>query len=482
MKSFIQRRKLLILIVIAVIVVAVIALRAGGSSNIETVQLVQGDLVRTVELSGKVVPNDDADLAFEVGGTVAAVYKKVGDKVYAGEILVELDRSSTRADLLKAEADLAVAQAELAKLSGGTDLQAQITNSKTGVIQDIVDAYTKASDAVFNKVDQFFEDPRTQNPRITYAFKSLTLRDEINAERIIAGEVLAKWKVVVDRMNTANYATSDLTLSQEYLRTIGSFLDDVSLAVNSFEANSSLTQTSIDKYRSDVSAARQNVNSAATTLIAGEKGLTADVSDVPVQVARVSGAEATVANYQAKLSKMSLRSPITGVVSKQDAKIGESIAPNTIVSAVISQDYKIEAYVPEVSVSGVTIGAKAKVSLDAYGKDVVFDTVISSIEPRETIRDGVSTYKIELTFNIADERVRSGMTSNISIETLRKPEVMLLPARAIVEKNGLKTVSIKEANGDVRSQVVEVGEADSKGNVEITGLDPSYVVLLNPAP
>lgn len=484
MMSFIKRRKIPIIIGVIIIIIAVLALRARGSDKQETVQLVQGDLIRTVELSGKVVPSDDADLAFEVGGTVAAVYKKVGDKVYAGETLVELDHSSTQADLLKAEADLDVARAELTKLSGSTSLQAQITTSKTSIVQDILDAYTNANDAILNRVDQFFVDPRTQNPQITYAFDGLALKDRINAERIVTGETLAKWKTLVGRLNASTYTVDDLVATKSYLKTIGSFLDDVSLAVNSFQANSSLSQTSIDKYRSDVATAKQNVNAAAAALINGEKALTSDVSDLPVQAARVAGAEAAVAGYRAKLSKMTLRAPISGVVSKQEAKAGESVAPNVVVTAVISPEYKIEAYVPEVSVAGVVVGAKAKVTLDAYGKGSVFDTVVSRIEPRETIRDGVSTYKIELTFNTVDERVRSGMTSNISIETLRKDGVMLLPSRALNESGGVKTVSIKDAAGDdTIVKTVEVGELDSKGNIEIlSGLDVSDVVFLNPLP
>ncbi|MEN9622017.1 MAG: hypothetical protein RLZZ67_451 [Candidatus Parcubacteria bacterium] len=483
MMSFIKTKKTPIIIALVLIVIVMIAWSAKGSSNLETVQAVKGDLVRTVEVSGKVVPVDDADLAFEVGGTVSAVYKKVGDKVYAGKVLVELDQSGTQADLLKAQADLEVARAELAKLSGGADIQAKITNSKTSVIQNIVEAYTNANDAVLNKVDQFFEDPRTQNPKITYAFKDLILKDRVNSQRIVAGEVLSKWKVLVSGLMVNSYTVRDLDLAKAYLKTIGLFLDDVSLAVNSFETNSGLSQVTIDKYRSDVAAARQNVNTAAGTLISAGQGLTDNVSDLPVQSARVSGAEATVANYRAKLGKMVLKSPLTGVVSKQDAKAGESVAPNVVVSAVISPDYKVEAYVPEVSVAGVMVGAKAKVTLDAYGKDSVFDTVITRIEPRETIRDGVSTYKIELAFSTPDVRIRSGMTSNISIETLRKENVLLLPSRALVTKNGVKTVSVKGADKKVITQTVEVGSLDSKGNAEIlSGLTTEDVVLLNPAP
>lgn len=481
--SFIKIKKVPLIIGFIVLIAIVIAWNAKGSSSTTTVSPVEGDLVRTVELSGKVVPINDVDLAFEVGGTVAHVYKKVGDTVSKGDILVDLDTAGLGADLLKAEADLEAAKAELAKLSGGKDLQAKIINSKTNVIQNIIDAYTTANDAVLNKVDQFIENPRTQNPKVLFAFKGLELRDSINTQRIAVGEVIAKWKTLVSGLTVDTYTVQDLENVKSYVRTIGSFLDDVALAVNGFEVNPSLTQTTIDKYRTDISTARNSVNTVASALITSGQGLTDNVSDVPVQLARVSAAEANVTAYRVRISKMSLYTPFDGVVSKQDAKLGQSVAQNSVVTSVISPEYKIEAYVPEVSVAGVAVGAKAQVSLDAYGKDVLFDTVITSLEPRETIRDGVSTYKIELAFSAPDTRIRSGMTSNISIETLRKNNVLLIPARAVITKNNIKYVSIQGTDDAAAEKVVETGDTDSRGNIEITsGLTPSDLILLNPAP
>ena len=481
--SFIKTNKIPLIIGLIVIIGAVVAWNAKGSSNISTVQPLRSDLIRTVELSGKVVPVEDASLAFEVGGTVSHVYKKVGEKVYRGDILVDLDTSGTSAELRKAGADLEAARAELSKLSGNMDTQAKITNSKTSVIQNILDAYTNANDAIYTKVDQFIEDPRTQNPKIIYVFDGLDLRDSINARRIVVGETLAKWKILVDGLTVTTYTVSDLETAKSYIKTVGSFLDEVSRAVNSFKVNSSLTQTTIDKYRTDVSVARSNINTSASALITSGQSLTDNVSDVPVQVAKVSAAEATYFNYQVRLSKMSLRAPMDGVVSKQDAKVGESVAPNVALSAVISSDYKIEAYVPEVSVAGVVPGAKAQVSLDAYGKGVLFDTVITSIEPRETIRDGVSTYKITLAFSAADDRIRSGMTANISIETLRKTGALLIPVRAVIDVDGVKKVSIQGTDDSVTTKIIETGTLDSKGNIEvISGLIETDRLLLNPAP
>lgn len=479
--SFIKRHKIAVAIAVVVLIVIVFAFSSRGNGGGEAVMVSTGELVRTVELAGKVVPAEDADLAFEVTGTVARTYKKVGDKVMSGDIIVELDQSGTRADYLKANADLAAAQAELAKLSGGNDLQAKVTNSKTSVTQNIIDAFTDADDAISNKIDQFFEDARTPNPKIVFSFDDYTLRNKINDTRVRVGTILTTWKASVSKLSVATYTEADLETAKVNLREISLFLDDVARAVNSFKPNASVTQTLIDKYKTDVAAARQNINGASATLISGEESYSATLSDVPVQVARVAAAEATLATYQARLGKMTLRSPITGIVSKQDAKTGESVSANTNLVSVISADYKLEAYVPEVSVAGIVVGAKAKVTLDAYGKDVVFDATIIHVDPRETIRDGVSTYKIELVFSSPDSRILSGLTSNISIETLRTGEVLYIPARSVLNENGKKTVKVKISDKEVVTREIVTGISDTKGNVEIvSGLSASESVVVNP--
>jgi HlyD family secretion protein len=480
-RHFAKRMKIALIVAAAVIVVAIVAFSIRGNGDSQTVVVSRGELVRTVELSGKVIPQDDADLAFEVSGTVVRAGKKVGEKVRAGEVIAELDRSSTYADLLKAEADLAAARAELAKIEGGASLQAKVTNSKASIVQSIIDAYADSDDAIYNKADQLFTNPRTQNPEITFAFDDYALRDKINKDRVRIGEILNAWRAVATRLNASNFTQDDLDRSKVYIRQVMAFIDDVALAVNGFEANSSLPQATIDKYRSDISTARTNVNAASAALISGEGSLTATVSDLPVQAARVSAAEATAANYRSRLGKMVLRSPIDGVISKQDAKAGEAVSANTVVASVISEGKKIEAYVPEVSVAGVSLGAKAIVTLDAYGAGESFIASVTHIDPRETVRDGVSTYKIELGFSTADERIRSGMTSNITIETMRRQNALLVPSRAVVSKDSEKKVLVKDAEGEVSEKQVVTGLVDTQGNIEILGgLGEGDVILLNP--
>ncbi len=482
MKTFFKNHKKASILGLALIVlIGIFTFGTGTQGASEYTTVTKGDLIRTVELAGKVAPIEDTALSFEVAGTVTGVYKKVGDTVKQGDVLVTLDPSGTQADLLKAQADLAAARAELQKLQGGTGLEAKVTNSQTSVIQNIVQAYTQTDDAIYSKIDQFFKDPRTANPEIIFAFNDYALRNKINASRVVIGTMLAEWKKMVENLTPATYTKTDLERSKQYLADVTAFLYDVARAVNSFDTNTVITQTIIDKYKTDTATARQNVNTASAALISSGGGLTDTVSDAVVQVARVASAQATVENYRTRLTKMTLRAPISGIVSKQEAKVGEVVSPNIIQTAVISTDTKIEAYVPEVSIAGVSVGARAQVTLDAYGSDVSFDASIIRIDPRETIRDGVSTYKIELIFAQSDERIRSGMTANISVETLRKEGTLMIPSRAILKTGTRTTVLIQNGDNSSVEKEITVGVSDTKGNTEVvSGLSENDSILLNP--
>ncbi len=474
MRSLIRKHRTLAIVSALVIVVILLAVMFGGGSKngSETVAVVKNDLVKTVRVSGKVAASDDASLGFEVGGTVSRVYKRVGDPVYAGETLVALGYSGINANLLKAQAELASAEAELARLQGSAQFEAKTQNAQSSAVQAIDEAFSQVDDAIRNKTDQFFNNPRTANPEIFNAFNdNFNLKASINAQRIVVEEILVKWES----------ARPDIATARQYIATVSAFLNDVSRAVNAFEPNSSLSQSAIDKYRADVASARQNVNSASSKLLSADDTLSQSLSDVPVQQSRVEAARATVQSYESDLSRTVLVSPISGIVSKQDAKVGQAVSPNASLVSVISRDYQIDAYVPEVSIAGISIGNPATVTLDAYGSSVPFKAKVSHIDPAETIRDGVSNYKIELSFDIADERIKSGMTANVSVETLRTTNALAVPLRAVLSKNDTKVVYVKVEGQDVIERTIELGASDSEGNAEvISGLEEGELILLNP--
>lgn len=84
-----------------------VVLDEGGGSNQQTAS---GD---SVSAAGTIVPKSEARLSFASIGRVTSVNVQVGDKVEAGQILVQLDTSILEAKVKEAEANLAFAETDL---------------------------------------------------------------------------------------------------------------------------------------------------------------------------------------------------------------------------------------------------------------------------------------------------------------------------------------------------------------------------------
>jgi len=481
MIDFIKKRKIILLIIIVVVAFIFIAIKIKSNGTIETVSPITGDLVRMVKISGKVIPEKSVDLGFEISGTVVNIAKEVGQSVSRGDLLVRIDTGGISANILKAQAELALAQAELKKLDGAGIYEAQIENAKRAIIQTIIDTYTAANDAVHNKTDKFFLNPRSDQPEIIPTLNNeQDLRASINKDRVIMEETLDTWRALTTRLEVSTYTEEDLSTAKRYFAEVFSYISDVSRATNVFKSDNFLTQTVINGYRNDTTLARDNMNSSSQNLISAEDKLRGLLLEVPVQVARVNAARASLQNFRSQFSKSSLISPINGIVSKQETKVGQVVSPSTNIVSVISKKLEIEAFMPEVLISGVRIDNPAITTLDAYGEKESFAARLTHIDPAETIRDGVSTYKVKLVFNDVDDRIKSGMTANLNIETFRKNEVVLIPERTVVRENDKTFVYILSEDNKKKISIV-IGGQDSSGNVELVSeLPKDSKLIINP--
>jgi multidrug efflux pump subunit AcrA (membrane-fusion protein) len=165
-----------------------------------------------------------------------------------------------------------------------------------------------------------------------------------------------------------------------------------------------------------------------------------------------------------------------------NAKIGQIVSPNSSqISMMSSGIFRIESYVPEVYIPSIARGNMARTTLDAYGPDVVFDSQVISIDPAETIRDGVSTYKVTLQLANADERIRSGMTANTSITTYRVSNAIVIPQGCVQTVNNSNTVKVV-TNGRATVRQVQVAPTPSLGKVQIvSGLNDGDIILIDPS-
>ena len=224
---------------------------------------------------------------------------------------------------------------------------------------------------------------------------------------------------------------------------------------------------------SAITTAQTSVNSAVNALSSAEAELAlkqsgATIEQVAAQEAAVAQAEANVQSINAQLAQAFLHAPIGGVVTRQDAKVGQIVGVNVSVISLISElEFEMEARVPEADIAAVKIGDPAVVTLDAYGNNVVFDAKVVSIDPAETVIEGVATYKTTFAFLAKDARVKSGMTANIDVVTDRREGVIVVPRRAVIKRGDEAFVRVMNSAGIVSEIKVKQGLVGSDGNAEI---------------
>ena len=469
---------ILTLIVLAILVFFFIF--KGKNTDEDLFTLTSDNLAATgITVGGTVVAQDEVELSFEVSGRVAQVSKKSGDRANQGDVLTALDTGTVSANILKAQADL---DAELAKLNEykeqADDDLTEVETKKNQLARELQNAYVVAEDSVKNKTDQFFENPDARFPKMFFIFDKFELRNELNDQRYEIGRVLKAWQMWAYSINKDTYTDQTVIDTKTNISKVQTYLNNIATAVNQFEANDTYPQTTIDKYKTDTATARTNMNQSLTDVINAQEAVRSTNSQIPYQEARVKSARATVANYQAELEKSIIRSPFTGLITKQDAKVGMSApADQSLVSMISDSNYGIDTYVPEIYISQIKIGNKAKVTLNSYGSTQLFDATVTFIDPAAAERDGVASYKVELVFDQNDERIKSGMTGDVEIMTEIINPAFWIPATSIIDQGGATYVKVKTGE-TVEIRRVEVGERNPTEVEVLNGLIVGDQIIL----
>lgn len=494
----------------------------------------KADLVQEISVTGRVKAVEEINLAFEKSGRVSRIYVDIGDRVKKGALLVNLESAELLAELSQSKASVESAEArlrqyeavlesskaELEELKRGTRpeeiliYESKVKNAQTvcdsaleNIEDNLRDSYTKSDDSVRNKIDPMFNSPRSSNPQIIFSVREAQLEIDIEWQRMLIETGLVLWNNSLTEIENLDNLAESIIVAENNLDQIKTFLENMALAVNSLSATASLSQTAIDGYRSDVYVARVNINTAITNLTTAKEKLNTSKTSlliaenelilkkagstpeqITVKEANIKQAEANIISQQAeiklkkstvlaseaKLYKNSLISPIGGVITKQETKAGEIVSANNIIVSIISEgDFEIEADIVEADIAYLKIGDRAKLSLDAYGDEIIFEAVVTKIEPAATLIEGVANYKTTLEFAETDDRIKSGMTADLDIVTAQKTDVICLPQRAIIYKNGsLKIVRVLTENNEVEEKEVVTGIRGDGGKIEIlTGIE-----------
>lgn len=198
----------------------------------------------------------------------------------------------------------------------------------------------------------------------------------------------------------------------------------------------------------------------------------ANRQDILVSEAKIRQAQAALDTIAKNIDNCYIKAPITGTITKVNYEAGEMPSGKPVISMLGENNFEIEVLVSEADIAKVNGGDPAEITLDAFGDELKFAGSASFIEPAETVIQDVIYYKVSVIFSEQNEsaalqNIKSGMTANVTITTAKKDNVLVMPNRAVIDKNGSGKFTRILANNIVEERPITIGLRGDGGLVEI---------------
>lgn len=417
-----------LIFVVIVVIIFFIAKGKGALEDGVIATVTKQDIVESVILSGRTQSASAVQLGFADSGRVSQVLVKEGDVVYQGQLLASLDVSDLYVNdikKIKQEQDALVANAYRNLLSLGLEMIPE-DSIMSGTPPTITGVYTGPE-------GEYYLQMYSSAAPSGVSFRLSGLENGIT-QSIIANTAVP----LGTRGLYIEFPENDFYERKRWIVAIpNKRSSDYSTYLNAYEY---------------AKATRERV---------------------------IADTEASNASVYSKMNRRRIYAPFSGTVASVGIKTGEStnssvnttdVSSGTI-TLISPKDYEVVLKVPEVSIAKLTVGMTVDITLDAYGDTEIFPGIITTINPAETLVDGVPVYETRVVFTKEDPRIRSGMTATATIVTNKKEGVLAVPANMIQSTKNGSVVNVLIDDKKTEARQVTTGIRGSDSMIEIiTGL------------
>jgi len=379
----------------------------------------QSQQQETLVASGS-VEGEEVAIVSEFGGQIARLPVEEGDEVEAGQVLVELDASLLLAQMAQAEAAVTAARANLESVKAGTH-PAEILAAKAVLLQAISER--DAAKTAWEDAQALLNNPQEINAQIAQAKANVGLTEakieqaeaQLAAAQVERDKYRAQGSMEEKALYSVyNYQVEAARSAIEAAKADKQGAEKTLKALQALRANPLALVSQVHLAQGQYGVAEAGVAVVEAKLTALEAGPTPE--EVAVAEAKIAQAQAAVAALQTQTEKMTLRSPIAGMVTSRSAHAGEAaVAGATLLTVGNLDEVKLTIYIPEDELGRVYLGQEVEVQVDSFpGR--VFTGMVSYIS-----QEAEFTPK-----NVQTEKERVNMVFAVKVH-LPNPEHLLKP-------------------------------------------------------
>ena len=234
-------------------------------------------------------------------------------------------------------------------------------------------------------------------------------------------------------------------------------LEQQQAAISTAEAMSGQQQAAMQKAEQDLAQAKDLYNKkliSQTEMLGAQTTYDAAKSMYESGLHSIEGAKASSSQARDQLSKTTIYSPLDGVVTVLNSKLGERVvatnqfAGTEVMRVADLNHMQAVVDVNENDVVHVKIGDSAKISIDAYG-DRKFNGVVEQIaNTGKTTGTGsqeeVTNFEVKIRLEGHDMRLRPGLSCTADIQTDMVKDVISVPIQSVTIRTGDSTLSPEE--------------------------------------
>jgi len=387
----------------------------ASAAEYMTAKVERGNLRNTVTATGVLQAVTTVQVGSQSSGTISALYADFNSVVKKGQVIAQLDPSTAQAQVQQARANLANARASLIQSRAG------VTASRAGT----ADAQAKVLAAKSTI--------QTQQAGVSGAQANLSV---LKAERDDAMSALKQ---------------------QEALATAGV------ISKRDYEVAQTAYKTADARYNQAVAQLNQAMIGEKMSAGAGQAQADAQLQQSQAQIqqaqAQVQQAEAGVQQAQAalsvaevNLSHTTITSPIDGIVVSRDINVGQTVAaslsaPTLFTIANDLTKMQVIANIDQADIGLVEQAKTATFGVDAFpGKE--FKGTIQQMRLNPQNVQNVVTYNVVLDVDNPEQKLKPGMTANLTITIDERNNVLRVPNAALRFRPQTANAQNRSGNGD----------------------------------
>jgi HlyD family secretion protein len=435
---------------IAIVAFAGFAFWSNRASAAEymTAKVERGNLRNTVTATGVLQAVTTVQVGSQASGTISAINVDFNSVVKKGQVIAQLDSTVAQAQVQQARANLENARASLnqaragvsASRAGTADAQAKVLAAKsTTQTQQAGVSSAQANVAVL----------KAQRDDAMSALKQ--------QEALATAGVISKRDYEIAQ---TTYATADARYNQAAAQLDQAILGEkISAGAGQAQAEAQLQQS-----QAQIEQSKAQVQQAE---------------------AQVHQSEAALSLAEANLSHTTITSPIDGIVVSRDINVGQTVAASLSAPTLftIANDLTKMQVIANIDQADIGLVEQAKTvsfGVDAFpGKD--FKGTIQQMRLNPQNVQNVVTYNVVIDVDNPEQKLKPGMTANLTITIDERNNVLRVPNAALRFRPSTTTGwnrSGSDGNGGQRQNRAQ-RNSDGNGEQNENRLTPSTAPVMS---